>query len=72
MTTDKAEEVEKRMDFANDQIGVLKRKDIKPAVKIKGLNDQLFYQEVYNTMENIRSFEIPEEANDTENVSEYM
>ena len=70
--TQSAGEVGKRMDFANDQIGDLKRKDIKTAVKLKGLNDQFFYQEVYNTKENLRFFEIPEEANGTESVSEYM
>ena len=50
----------KGMEFANFQIEELKKKDQENAAKIKELNDQLLYKEVYSRRENLCFFGIPE------------
>ena len=52
-------EIKEGMEFANSQIKELKKKDEKNADKIKKLEDQLLYQEVYSRRENMQFFGIP-------------
>ncbi|KAJ7361985.1 hypothetical protein OS493_013071 [Desmophyllum pertusum] len=60
------------MEFANSQIEELKKKDEENADKIKKLEDQLLYQEVYSRRENMRFFKIPEETEGHKDMGEVI
>ncbi|KAJ7379518.1 transposition, RNA-mediated [Desmophyllum pertusum] len=65
-------EIEEGMEFANFQIEELKKKDEENADKIKKLEDQLLYQEVYSRRENMRFFGIPEATQGHEDTGEVI
>ena len=48
------------------------RKEEQREKKIKSLEDQILYQEVYSRRENLRFFGIPEAAQGMENTSEVL
>ena len=57
---EKTNGIEKAMEFENAEIEGLKRKDKENEYKIKELEDELLYLDVYNRRENLLFFGIPE------------
>ena len=72
VTHKKVGEVEKGMEFANDEIEKRKKKEEEIAAEIKELKDGILYQDVYSRRENLRFFGILEEENGDENTSELL
>ena len=56
----------------NADIEAVERKEERTAEKIRNLEDQILYQDVYSRRENLRFFGIPETAQGVENTSEVM
>ena len=69
---EKANDIEKVMEFKNAEIKGLKKKDKENEDKIKELGDKLLYQEVYNRRENFCFFGIPESTTGAQNTFEEM
>ena len=65
-------EIEAGLTFTNKDIEEIKRRENQTSDKIKGLEDQILYQEVYSRRENLRLFGLPEEGHGSENTCEVV
>ena len=65
-------EIEAGLTFTNKDIEEIKRRENQTSDKIKGLEDQILYQEVYSRRENLRLFGLPEEGQGSENTCEVV
>lgn len=65
-------EMEAGLTFTNKDIEEIKRRENQTSDKIKGLEDQILYQEVYSRRENLRLFGLPEEGQGSENTREVV
>ena len=65
-------QIEEGLTSTNADIEAVERKEERTAKKIRNLEDQILYQDVYSRRENLRFFWIPETAQGVENSSEVM
>ena len=65
-------EIEAGLAFTNKDIEEIKRRENQTSDKIKGLEDQILYQEVYSRRENLRLFGLSEEGQGSENTCEVV
>jgi len=66
------QEIEAGLTSTNADIEEMKRREEQTADKIKSLEDQILYQDVYSRRENLRFFGLPEEAQGIENTREVL
>ena len=64
--------MDKGVCFLNTEVEELQRNETKLLKKIKILEDQIMYQEVYNRCENLRFLGVPESMADEEDTREVI
>lgn len=62
--------MDKGVSFLNNEVEELRSKEKDHLKRIKGLEDQLVYQELYNRRENLRFLGVPESMEDVEDTKE--
>ena len=64
--------IDKGISFLNSEVQQLRSKERIHMEKIKGLEDQIMYQELYNRRENLRFLGVPESMADEEDTKEVI